>query len=94
MNTFSLDLADNAELKAALAGAEPGDRVTLEVTLMVTEANEQRFEGDIESISVDTMSEEDGEASEPVEPDVEAPVMIVLGVGKSKKMAADDEGDA
>lgn len=91
MNKLTLDLADNDELKTALSGKEPGDRVTLTVEVMVTDANDQMFEGDIESILTDGMEEDDEGEVEEIKPDKTSPVMIVMGPKDADEEDEDSE---
>lgn len=77
-NTLSLDFRDNPDLKAALAGLEPGDSVTLEIDVTVKSVDDDFFESDIDSIT----TESEGDA---IPTDVDAPVTLVMIGGKKKK---------
>ncbi len=92
-NTLSLDFKDNPELKAALGGLEPGDRVTIEIELMTSAVDGERFEAVVEGIAVEGEAETEDEEGEPtsVEPSADEPVMVVMAVkGKGEKPAAED----
>ena len=96
MNKLTLDYADNDELKVALQGKEPGTRVTLTVELMVIDAGDTRFEGDIESISTESNDEdsEDSDVDEAI-PDGEEPLMIVISKEKKRKSKpSKDKGES
>lgn len=87
MNTLVLDFKDNPDLQSALAGKQPGDRVTLEIEVMVTAVDDEKFEGDVESI---TTEDAEGE-EETAEVDADAPVMAVFVKRKKSKKSEKDE---
>lgn len=80
-----LDLEDNEALKAALGGKEPGERCTLEVTLMVVANDGTTFEGKVEEVVSEDYSEDaEGEAEPEPEVEDETPVMVVVGAKRKK----------
>lgn len=85
-NSLHLDLTDNEELKAQLQGYEPGDKVTLEVTVQVKSVDDSAFEASIEEVveaPEAPESEADEEEDDMDEEDAKAPAMMVL-IGKKK----------
>jgi hypothetical protein len=91
-NKLALEFADNPELKAALGGKEPGDRIELTFEVMVVSTDDERFEADIESVTVD------GETDESADADADTPVMaLIIGkpkTGKTSKSGKKSEDDA
>lgn len=90
-NSLNLDLTDNAELKAQLQGYEPGDKVTLEITVQVKSVDDTSFEASVEEVTEapeapeDEMSEDEGEGEEDM--GEKAPALVVMiGKGKGKPM--------
>lgn len=83
-SSLTLDLTDNTELQALLGEKRPGDRVELCLKVMVVANNDNNFDGDIESISVEG-EEDEGEA----EVSAEEPVMAVIA-SKSKRPMKED----
>lgn len=90
-NSIIFDFRDNPDLKALIGGKQPGDKLTLEIDVMVTSVDEETFEATIESISTDSEEEDSAEV------DAESPVNAILVVSKKKKSVpadAEDEADA
>lgn len=85
-NSLHLDLTDNEELKAQLQGYEPGDKVTIELTVQVKSIDDSSFEASVEEVTeTDGMAEEtsDDDEEDMSEEDAKAPALVVM-VGKKK----------
>lgn len=91
-NTLSLDFRDNPELKAALGGKQPGDKITVEFDLMVKDVTDEGLDASIECVYCDN------DEGDPAEAAVSAdePVMVVMRAAKAKSAAkpASKEDDA
>jgi hypothetical protein len=88
-NSLHLDLTDNEDLKAQLAGYEPGDTVVLEMTVQVKSNDDDAFEASIENVfEVEDKEEPEDNESEDSEDEGEeepkAPALVVM-MGKKKK---------
>ena len=82
-NSLDLDYKDNPDLSDLLSGKQPGDRVTIELELMVKSNDQAHFEGDVESVSVETEESEDETEDGSAEVDADSPVRAIIS--KSSK---------
>jgi hypothetical protein len=88
-NCLILDLEDNEDLKAQLSGFEPGDKVTLEVTVQVKSVDDGSFEADVDSVTeVEGKASREEYEDEEVSEDEDSPAMLVLVGKKGKKPEA------
>lgn len=82
-NQLVLDYRDNPELQEALQGKQPGDEVTLEFDLMVTDNTDETFTADIDAVGLESPDDEsaeeaDGDEDKEVKPTADQPVMVVM----------------
>lgn len=65
MNQLTLSLKDNPELATLLASKKAGERVKLtDIVLLISEKDEERIVGTVESVSGDEMYDEEAPPDE------------------------------
>lgn len=78
-DVLQLTYGDDETLKAALAGLQPGETLTLKVSVTVNANDDRMFEASIDEVSV---MDELGEAEDEMGPEGEDPVLaVVMGDG-------------
>lgn len=98
-NRLHLDYKDSPDLKAAAGGLAPGERLTIELSVMVSANNDDYLEADVEEISLETEAEE-GDETEVAKatPSEDEPVMVeVMREAKRKskpEVASETKPDA
>lgn len=94
-NRLRIDYKDMQDLKAALGGVEPGQRIVVEFELMVVANDDDFLETDIEGVSYESPELEDSEEpalSGSAVPTADEPVMVeVMRNSASKKPKAKPE---
>jgi len=84
MNTLSLSYADNPDLKLQLGQAQPGDKITLEIEVMVKSNDGDQFDAVVESIT-ESEPTEAADSEEEDMPEDEAPAMVLVVKKGAKK---------
>ena len=85
-DTLILSLKDNEELKAALGGHKPGDKIELCLEVTVTAVDDEQFEAAIDDVVEEDSSEEESETPDKEtgsdETDEEDPAIVVMSAKK------------
>lgn len=80
-NKLTLDFGSSPSLASALAGKQPGDKVTIKVEFSIDEITDSDVRGSIEEVEV-----HESESDDEVEVEASSPVMLVM----SKKDKSED----
>jgi hypothetical protein len=85
-NVLMVDFANNPDLKALVQGWEVGKEYELNLTVQLNEMNDDGAKFQIKEIA----SEEPGagEEEEPITPEANTPVMMVMGEGNKEPYVA------
>lgn len=78
-NEISFDYANNPDLAEIFSGKKPGDKCSIELDLMVKEADEKKARCVIEKVSYDTDTDDTKEA----EPAPDEPMKMDVGPSTS-----------
>lgn len=74
-NTIRFDYVDNPDLRELFSAKQPGDTMSVEMVLTVSEVNSEYAVARLDEISGEL---EDGQESEPMSPGEDEPVAIVV----------------
>jgi hypothetical protein len=85
---LSVNLKENPEVAAALAGTSPGDYVKLQLEICIDEIAEDMLVGSIHDVDVDSVQITPGPENEDADEETKekaAPVVSVMAAGYRKK---------
>lgn len=84
-NTIRFDYVDNPDLKELFAGKQPGDTMSVEVSITVAEVTNDYATARVDEISAEMDEEENGSSVAPNEAEPVAVIVMRRGAGMKER---------